>query len=253
MTLRNFTERFKGRLLEMATSDIDFHIRVASIQVLSTIDSHSLLDDDQRDRLCLLVFDVDQRVRKAISVFVRGIWNEDVESRMAGHKETEKTQARAGVKALAVLLTSWARAVPKAGAGVSGRAEDSADAEDDSESSDKQTTAKKLALLVQPLQKGRLAYAVDALYEEISAISDWETLLELLLLDHSAEGEAGASTTPSRRKKNAAPAEDTVDPAWRLDEAEESCVLEVFVASLRKTIADSKKVRLVSSVCVNRS
>ncbi|KAH7106865.1 hypothetical protein BKA62DRAFT_631828 [Auriculariales sp. MPI-PUGE-AT-0066] len=238
ITLRNFTERFKGRLLEMAVGDADMAIRVASIQVLSIIDQHALLEDEQRERLCVLVFDTDARVRKAISVFVKGIWNEDVESRMSGHKTTDKIKSRAGVKALAALLVSWQASVPKPGRRSGGG--DGDDDTGDDAGSETHPPSKNVAVLVQPLQKGRLAFAVDGLYDEIEAMSDWEALLELLLLDHSAEGDNGSGTAP-RRKKNAKAVEETVEAAWRLDEAEEGVILEVFVASLRKAIADSKK------------
>ena len=55
--LQHFTERFKPRLIEMATSDIEISVRIAVIQVLSAIDDASLLEDDERDKLCLLIFD----------------------------------------------------------------------------------------------------------------------------------------------------------------------------------------------------
>ncbi|EJD51835.1 hypothetical protein AURDEDRAFT_82703 [Auricularia subglabra TFB-10046 SS5] len=230
VTLRNFTERFKGRLLEMARSDTELSIRVASIQVLCTIDAHSLLEDEHRDQLCILVFDQEARIRKAISAFVRGIWTEDVGSRLSGRKAAQKDKQRAGVKSLAALLVAWSKAVQSQTKGPSERDED------------EPSTSRDVALLVSPLQKGRIALAVEGLWDEVAAVSDWEGLLEHLLLDHSAQGDAAASVTPSRRKKAAKAADDdAVDPAWRLEEEEESCILEVFVACIRKSVAEGKK------------
>lgn len=233
VTLRNFTERFKGRLLEMATSDAEVSIRVASIQVLCIIDAHSLLDDEQREALCLLVFDQEARIRKAISAFVKGVWSEDVETRLSGRKASDKDTQRAGIKALAVLLVQWTKAVQTAA-----HAERDADAA----ASDVPGTSKDVALLVNPMQKGRVAFAVEGLWDEIDSVADWEGLLEHLLLDHSAQDDAGAAVTPSRRKQAAKTTDDAVDPAWRLEDEEEGFILEVAVASLRKTVAEAKKV-----------
>ncbi|KAG6835657.1 hypothetical protein H0H93_016057 [Arthromyces matolae] len=103
-SLNHFTERFKPRLVEMATSDTEISIRVAVIQVLGAIDGHSLLEDEEREKLCFLVFDEENRVRKAVSQFVRGVWEEAVDERLVGKsKPSDEDRQRAGLKAFAVL------------------------------------------------------------------------------------------------------------------------------------------------------
>ena len=103
-----------------------------------------------------------------------------------------------------------------------------------------------MVTLVGPDQKGRTALAVEALWEEVDPVRDWETILDVLLLDHSAAGEEGA--TPNAKRRGKRPADDTgVDEVWRLEEVEEGVLLEVLLAALRRTIAEvagSKKVRL---------
>ena len=47
-SINHFTERFKPRLLEMATSDTELTVRVAVTQVLGLIDGHSLLEEEER-------------------------------------------------------------------------------------------------------------------------------------------------------------------------------------------------------------
>jgi cohesin complex subunit SA-1/2 len=59
-SLDHFTERFKPRLTEMATGNTELVVRVAVIQVLETIDGHSLLEDEEREKLC---FDEEPKVR----------------------------------------------------------------------------------------------------------------------------------------------------------------------------------------------
>ncbi|KAG8914902.1 hypothetical protein FRC00_009816 [Tulasnella sp. 408] len=76
--------------------------------------------------------------------------------------------------------------------------------------------------------------------------------MEFLLLDHSAEGEDDVSPVASKRKRAAeanakkgkgrrksAVNDSEVDEAWRLEDSEEAALVEVLVASLKKTIADA--------------
>ena len=255
-TLQQFTDRFKGRLVQIATSDLELSVRVAAIQVLVAIDSHSLLEDEQRDELCLLVYDGEPRVRKAVAGFVRGVWEEAVEDRMVGRKsegDKAKDTERIGIKCLATLLVKWGKRTSK----VLGSAED-LDSESDSEESPVEDTKNKdIARLVSAHHKGRIALAVEALWDEVEAIGDWEMLLEHLLLDHSASVEddvngVGPSPVAARRRQQAAAKkkateEDMVDEAWRLSDPEEAALLEVFVATLKKTKEEASGLKKVSS------
>ena len=229
--LQHFTERFKPRLVEMATGDTEMHVRIAVVQVLQVINSHGLLEDEQTQRLCLLVFDEEAKIRRAVSGFVKGVWKEKVEERSVGKRTTEKETAMIGVKALAMLLVQWGRALDS---GKSADEDDGADDESQSEPSTRRTKSKAMMALAGAKQRGRMSLAVEALWEEVESVSDWETLLEVLLLDHSAAGEAPSSQSRGRRTTNKKAA-DPVDEAWRLEEVEEGMLLEVFLAALRKT------------------
>jgi cohesin complex subunit SA-1/2 len=243
-TLQQFTDRFKGRLVQIATSDLELSVRVAAIQVLVAIDSHSLLEDEQRDELCLLVYDEEPRVRKAVAGFVRGVWEEAVQDRMVGRvsgSDKAKDAERVGIKCLATLLVKWGRRTVKG----LGSMQDLVSDSDTEESPVEDTKNKDIARLVSAHHKGRIALAVDALWDEVEAIGDWEMLLEHLLLDHSASLDddvngVGPSPVAARRRQQAAAKkkateEDVVDEAWRLTDPEEAALLEVFVATLKKT------------------
>jgi cohesin complex subunit SA-1/2 len=78
----------------------------------------------------------------------------------------------------------------------------------------------------------------------VDAVGDWETLLDVLLLDHSSAADAPA---PARRGKPNGKAaksseEGLVDEAWRLEEEEETVLIEVLVASLHHAKISAKKV-----------
>ena len=251
--LQHFTERFKPRLVEMAVGDIELSVRVAVVQVLQTIDGHGLLEDEQRQKLCLLVFDEEPRVRRAVSGFVKGVWEETVDERLVGRKPSDTDKSRAGVKALGVLLVTWGRALDKStGDG------DGDDESDLGEGTSKRVRAKEVASLVGHNPKGRTALVAEALWDEVEPVRDWETLLDVLLLDHSAAGE-GRPTSRSKGKQTAS--DEAVDEAYRLEEVEEAVLVEMLVATLRKALADAatvtaKKVRhppkLTFAICSRR-
>jgi cohesin complex subunit SA-1/2 len=240
----------------MATSDLELSVRVATIQVLVAIDSHSLLEDEQRDELCLLVYDEEPRVRKAVAGFVRGVWEEAIEDRMVGRKSGEdkaKDTERVSIKCLATLLVKWGKRTRRELEPV----EDLDAGADADESPVEDTNNKDIARLVSAHHKGRIALAVEALWDEVEVIGDWEMLLEHLLLDHSAsvgDGVNGPGPSPvaARRRQNAAAKqtateEDVVDEAWRLSEPEEAALLEVFVAMLKKMKDEAAGSRKVNS------
>lgn len=222
--LQHFTERFKPRLVQMALGDTELSVRVAVVQVLKAINGHGLLEDEQREKLCLLVFDEEARVRRAVGGFVKGVWEENVSDRMIGKGGDQRVRQRAGFKALGMLFVQWGRALNKG---------DEDEDDDLGEGSSKQINSKDVASIVGAgQQKGRIALAVDALWDEVEPINVWEDLLEMLLLDHSAAGGDTSSQESLDR-------DEGVDNAWRLEEAEEAVLLEMLIAVLRKTKADA--------------
>lgn len=250
-SLNHFTERFKPRLIEMATSDTELSVRVAVIQVLGAIDGHSLLEDEEREKLCLLVFDEEPKVRKAVSQFVKGVWDECVDERLVGRsRPSEEDRQRAGVKALASLLVKWCKTLDSITSIAEGADENADEESRDGEGTSQPRRRREVAVLVNMEQKGRTALAVEALWDELDPVRDWEGLLDLLLLDHSAvEGdEVSGGINGTRRRVNGKThtPDSTVDEAWRLEEVEESILLEVLVATLRRAKAEATGGKKVS-------
>jgi cohesin complex subunit SA-1/2 len=252
-SINHFTERFKPRLLEMATSDTELPVRVAVIQVLEAIDEHSLLEEEDRDKLCLLIYDEEPKVRKAVSQFVHNVWDEGVEERLVSkRKPSDMDRTRTGIKTLATLLVKWSKTLD-ASHGID-EDEETGDtrAEDDASSTTtgRRTRRKEiLGLVGMSDHRGRTALAVEALWDGIVLIQEWDEILDILLLDHSASEENGV---PSRGKAKANgkshSSEFEIDDAWRLEEVEETVLLEVLVASLGRVKAEAgaaKKVRKI--------
>ena len=115
--------------------------------------------------------------------------------------------------------------------------DDARDGEDAANGTSRRTNRRKEVIaLIGAEDRGRVALAVDALWEEVEIVSQWEELLDLLLLDHSASGEESQlEVSPRARvRANGKKRNDDflVDEAWRLEEVEESILLEVLVAAL---------------------
>ncbi|KAG8859678.1 hypothetical protein FRB96_004252 [Tulasnella sp. 330] len=260
-SINHFTQRFKPRLVAMATSDSDLAARVAVIDVLCAIDALGELEEDQTDALELLIFDPEARVRKAVSEFVHNVWKTAVDDRMSkrrsghgGSQEESSDRTKVGFKCLAALLVKWAKALEKKEGpnAASERAE--SQEEGTSDMGGTGYKSKEVTALVSDLQRGRIALCVDSLWDEIEAVSDWETLVEYLLLDHSAKGDEDDASSPvaTKRKKAAesnarnrkgkakvAHADGEADELWRLDDTEEAVMVEILVASLQKNIKDA--------------
>lgn len=185
-----------------------------------------------------------------VNGFVRGVWSDGVEERLVGRKQpSQKDKERAGVKALAVLLVKWGKSLDK----IVGGDDDEVMGEDGGDTTDgeghKRADRQEIADLVGLQQKGRTALAVEALWDEVEPVSDWEGLLDLLLLDHSAAEDGIESRGRGRANGKSSAKDSVVDEAWRLEEVEESVLLEVLVASLRQAkqqVAGSKK----ASICL---
>ncbi|KDQ56870.1 hypothetical protein JAAARDRAFT_36349 [Jaapia argillacea MUCL 33604] len=259
--MQHFTERFRARLGEMARGDIEVGVRVGAVKVLGMIDSYGLLDeerDDQdeegggeREELVKLVFDEEGKVRKAVGGFVRGVWEECVESRLVGRgKVGKEDRERAGVKALGLLLVRWGRALDRdneRGGEVESQGSNDGDSDGRERRGGRRGGKGGVAGMLDVNKKGRIALAVEALWDEIEAVGDWETLLDVLLLDHSASEPSGSGSGrkgKGRKEKGKDKDEGSVDDAWRLDEVEEGVLLEVLVASLGKAkeeVVGSKK------------
>jgi cohesin complex subunit SA-1/2 len=248
-SISGFTERFKPRLVEMAQQDTEPPVRTAVAHVLAAVDGAGLLDDDQRAALCELVFDEEPRVRRAVAGFVRGVWEEAAAERLLGRdgEATAQEKQFAGAKALATLLIQWGKALDKA-------ATPDDDSQDGTQSQSSADAAANNASVVPGAdQPGRIPLVVEALWEEVDVISEWQTLLDLLLLDHSATGDAQPAKGRGRRGKNVkSSGAEVVDEAWRLDEAEEGILLELLVSALRQVrdeAAAAKKVCLRVLAC----
>lgn len=246
--MQHFTDRFKGQLVRMATGEVDLSVRISCIHVLRQIDTHGLLEDAQRDEVATLVFEKERRVRQAVAGFFQGILDELVEERQieldagSGIKgSVVKDQLK--LKCVAELLVKYGRALD----GI-----EDGDGEDEDDEGEGEGVVEDVKS-----RRGRVAFAVEALWGQVEVLRDWQGIMDFLLLDHSdAQGDEAPKKGKGKKgkgkaKANGAGGDSEVEPACRLTEDEETLLVEVLVASLGKATghsATSKKVRLRSPV-----
>lgn len=221
--LKMFTERFRGRLVEMATRDSDPGVRASTVELLDLLRDAGFLEPDDIDAVGRLVFDAEPRVRKAVVGFFAESVNDAYESKIEdlGGKEAVEEQfpddtssSEPGLdwlklKCLAEMLESYDEAegaIPDNAQPVPGRDE--------------------YQLFASTLES-RFIVAAESLYSQMPVIQEWETLAEYLLCDMSDAGQNGVSDDPVVQLKGLA----------KLNEREEMILLEVLNASVRGEVA----------------
>ena len=238
VSLHPFTERFKPRLIEMATRDIDLPTRVAVIQLLRTIDDQGLLEDEQREQLCLLVFGTEVRIRRAVGGFVNSVWTEAVEGKLMGRRDLEKETPRAQAKALAELLVKWSKMVDEESKQITEETQTQTPTQDEPVKEHTNLVLGDPTLAF--ARRDRISHAVESLWDDIDIIRDWQSLLQLLLLDHSTEREAAVTPSKKRKAGKAKATDGAAEEAWRLQEHEEAVLLQVLIGALKRAFEDSK-------------
>lgn len=275
-SMQHFTERFKVQLVRMATSEVDLSVRISCIHVLRSIDNHGLLEEDQRDEAAALVFEEEKRVRSGIAGFFAGLLEEQVKERMTeleaenggkgkGKKAAAEGEDQLRFKCLAELLVKYGKQLDK------DDEEDARESDDDDENDGDELT-KKADGAVERNHRGRVALAVESLWESVDAVKDWQGLLDFLLLDHStvaihgdddeedddeatprAKNKANRKSNGRKKQSNGGDDVNAVDAKFRLDDEEESLLIEVLVASLSNTTRTTAGNRKVSLPFCSRS
>jgi cohesin complex subunit SA-1/2 len=101
---RQFTERFRSRLVEMSCLDSDTPVRVATIDLLKTLRDVGFLEEDDIEIVSSLIYDSEPRVRKAVSKFLVSHVAEQVK---AAHDEFNANELKKLKNNFSELDDSW--------------------------------------------------------------------------------------------------------------------------------------------------
>ncbi|KUI56793.1 Cohesin subunit psc3 [Cytospora mali] len=225
--LGHFIDRFRPRLMEMATRDLDASVRVAAISVIEALAEAGMLEPDEIDAVGKLIFDSEPRIRKAVVKFfadcvlsvveqkVESIGGEEAVDEMFPESEdVEDTAPRKEwleVKALAETLAVYESQLDE---GI----------EDNRRGLD---ISAEMANAIAP--ETRMSLAAQVLYEKMEPVKNWEILTGYLLHDHSASTKSKAK---SKANSQEATMRQHVAPAGQ----EEAILLEVLVAAVKQNL-----------------
>lgn len=217
--LRQFTERFRPRMVEMATRDGDANVRCATVDLLNIIRDKGLLEPDDIDSVGQLIFDVDPKIRKAVApFFVTNV--EDTFDAKIGEYDSEMlqdfisatTDSAEGVKVAWIRFKVVAELLHAYGT---------------TERFDSPSTKADIVRGFLPMSDSSMSIAARDVVDRMPAIWKWEHLAAFLATDHS-------DTIP----EDGDDIERRIRQECKLSEREEIILLNVLNAVVHQMLAE---------------
>jgi cohesin complex subunit SA-1/2 len=221
--LKTFTERFRPRIVEMATHDAEINVRAASVDLLDVLREAGFLEPDDIDSVGKLIFDSDAKVRKAVVGFfaenVNAAYEATVED-MGGEEALNEALAPPNeeaeeyhnprlewlkLKCLVDQLLSYD--------------EDGVELPSQIQ---RMSPGTELGLIAVGVESRR-SLAAQALYDAIPEIRSWEVLAGYLLYDHSQTVQNAETEDP----------EALLRQTCQLEERHETVLLDILNAVVR--------------------
>ncbi|KAI9834289.1 MAG: hypothetical protein M1826_004213 [Phylliscum demangeonii] len=229
--LATFTEKFRPRLVEMATRDADPAVRAATIELLDTMRASGLLEANDINAVGRLIFDAEERVRKTVASFfvdnVNDLYELKIEE-LGGMEALEGILAPDPVDALDGSQIAWLKLKALAEILSSYDAEDGGD----SLSYLGRGSAGAGEMLVASGAESRFTLVTQVIFDKIPEIRNWESVAGYLLFDHSDANTNTATSDLQEGKLEAA-----INKICRLPAVEEAVLLEVLNAAVRLRLA----------------
>lgn len=236
--LKTFTERFRARIVEIATRDAHTNIRATAVELLDILREAGFLEPDDIDVVGRLIFDAEPKVRKAVIGFFAENVNaayelqiedmggqEALDEALAHPDDEEYTNPRLEwlkLKCLVEQLLSY-------------------DEETGLPSQMERVIpyGAELGLVAAGIES-RFSLAAQALYDVIPEVRSWEVLAGYLLYDHSqTSSDIAGDDTEAMLRRNC-----------KLSEQEETVLLDILNATVRirlqrlaDALKDKKKMR----------
>ncbi|KAJ8069364.1 hypothetical protein OCU04_003018 [Sclerotinia nivalis] len=214
--LGTFIERFRPRIIEIATRDSDAAVRSNAVDLVDILRKGGMLEPDDIDVIGKLIFDSEPKVRKAVVAFfvenVKDVFEEKIEE-LGGEDALEEIltvddddydSPRASwikLKCLAEVLQNY-------------------DVSDQDEMPNQIEQATVERYLDFSGGESRFTLAAQALYEKMPELKEWEVLAGYLLHDHSSN--------PKGKGTNRA-----LKETFKPEEAEEIILLEILNAVVK--------------------
>ncbi|CAG8501138.1 5108_t:CDS:10 [Ambispora gerdemannii] len=261
-SLRHFTERFKSRILEMGLMESDITVRISSINLLAQISQAELLEDSDgyEDQISLLIYSDNPKVRKAVTPFVRDILNIEYIQKKVEEVETAALNGINGssgitnirkdwitFKCLAEFLVKSSKAIKRATNSTENNNDDETMLIMDIEESEESDEDIEIAQKIGGGKKSRVILAIQDLFNELQALKDWKTLADYLTKDHSLTSNnltsSGSTVAPSSSSTTTSDPANIVEDCYRLNEQEETVLVEVLIASINLSLEEPLKAK----------
>lgn len=231
--LKTFTERFRPRIIEIATRDAHTNIRASAVDLLDILRESGFLEPDDIDTVGKLIFDSEPRVRKEVVGFfaenVNAAYDLIIED-MGGQEALDEALATSDddeeyenprldwlkMKCLVQQLLSYDE-----DAGLPSQIERIT------------PFGAELGLIAAGIES-RFSLAAQALYDAIPEVRSWEVLAGYLLYDHSQTSTNAAGED----------AETMLRQNCKLEENEETALLDILNATVRmrlQRLAEAQK------------
>ena len=218
--LRQFTERFRARLVEMSVQDSEVSIRASTVELLDMIRETGLLEPDDIDAVGRLIFDTEPRVRKAVAGFFAKNMDDYFETTLEEFGGEEGLAEILGeeVDEYDTPRISWLKLKCVA------EALQSYDAEDE----DQDATPREIdSALVAAGHESRYALAAQTICDGIPESRDWEVIAGYLLYDFSTADQATEDP------------EATFKVRCKLTEKEEILLLEILNVAVKVRLSEA--------------
>ncbi|KAF2859954.1 STAG-domain-containing protein, partial [Piedraia hortae CBS 480.64] len=229
--LKSFTEKFRSRMVEIATADAEINVRVSAIDLLNVLREDGLLEPDDIDVVGKLIYDTEARIRKAVAAFfvanVEDAYNGAIDS-LGGVSLLEEELPEVDEDDFSSPRTAWLKYKFLT---------ELLHAYDQGEELPNGVERNRDKSLILHISGGesRFSLAADALYPHLEEVQEWRHLAGYLLFDHS-----------TRKQSDADGALLQLIRASVLTENEESILLQVLYTSIRRSFTETAE-RLTST------
>lgn len=227
--LRTFSERFRGRMLEIATKDLEPSVRAAAVELLDVIRDAGLLEPDDTDAIGKLIFDSEPRVRAAVvNFFVENV-NDLYESRieeLGGAEALEEALGEPSDENFDTPRVAWMKLKCLV------EVLQSYDESDQDYSSQIKKGTNSTYHLVDAGVESRFTSAATAIYDKVVELRQWEVLAGYLLCDLSATAEETAGDD----------AEAQLKQRCKLEGRQEAILLEVLGVAVKCRLTQAVEV-----------
>ena len=223
--LKTFTEKFRPRRVEIATSDAESTVRAAGIELLDLLRDNGLLEPDDVDAVGRLVYDSDPKVRKAVAHFfgetVSDLYNSKIDD-LGGLESLEESLPEVSEGSFDTPSLDWLKFKSLAEMMVAYDIDEALPNHVERNRGDGRLTLHAASL------ESRFTLAADSLYDTIDEMKDWQGLAGYLLFDHSSGRANGVATDALSQVKH----------ECVLTDKEEFVLLEVVGSSVKHLLVD---------------